>query len=889
MANNRNHARGSKRPSYGRAIARSKEKSPVEKLEELRAVRDVGAKAAQAGGSGGEGWSELGRLAQKYVEPVAEYGKYFDPTGTLALVDLGFDAHDVYSAAKQGNYGQAILEGVGMAPGVSKVAGLGNYDILGEGAKGINYGQAAKDAGSQVLRDAQTKGLGNILGQGGASPAGSENIEELQRRSRENFQRGIADPTMAQYQGLANQLGQQQGQSLARRGLGDSPMAAGLSTAQRSNVLGSGAAEVLRQRAAMEQQLAGQAFQQQQLDTAYQRQLDRDLAQNLGQILPGIVEQLPGLFDKLPGLGAEQAEGRTAPSSLSGETFGPPTPEDQFRERSPSMTSSVEGIPSDIHFTDRRPPMDSSVAGIPSAPPAMPATRKPYLPFSGKFDDVYYPPEVGDIPPGLIEQSGLPIRSKRRYPEPQDLSSIPGYKKPPAGFAWDQPYKGLDNLQQPDSAVTEQRPVIPTPTTPTAPVAPVPPPQAAPTAQEVPRVPGGLSVGNQPATIGERPAYLPEGARRRISKALENGKAVAVDLSQLDQRGEGEVPVIAIYRRGGFLRQKEGEELQPISEIKIPAELFQEAQRHFRSNTFRIDPLEDDFIIGFRGSIAETEGITLSDEDLTDILSSTTFEPKAASQRMIRQAFRTPPSKTKLEPSLPVEAAAQIPESKMAELLGQAGEIQPSPPQLPRPQDWPQVDEPYEQGRRSIPGHQESQRVQPYEVDPVSLLQGVPEEARKTIANYGPIIDRHVTEPETKKVINNLIFRESSGRKDVISSAGARGVVQLMPRTAIELGLRVDLDKNGKLKKGGVDERTDPAKAIPAGIKYLEQQKEAFGDMRLALAAYNYGPGNVGRLIKEFQQQQGAFPGVGLEDDVALILEELPSSVRLYVKRIYGG
>ena len=447
MANNRNHARGSKRPSYGRAIARSKEKSPVEKLEELRAGQDVGAKAAQAGGSGGEGWSELGRLAQKYVEPVAEYGKYFDPTGTLALVDLGFDAHDVYSAVKEGNYGQAVLEGAGLAGGLS--------NVFGEGAKAagaIDYGSTLKSASGQALKSLKTAGgqmaarQGLGLGQGGASPAGSESIEELQRRSRENFQRGIADPTMAQYQGLANQLGQQQGQSLARRGLGDSPMAAGLSTAQRSNILGSGAAEVLRQRAAMEQQLAGQAFQQQQLDTAYQRKLDRDLAQNLGQILPGIVEQLPGLFDKLPGLGAEGGSvDKTEGSGLLTQAW---------REAKESGLDAAKASPKE-DWTRASPGDPWKMPGPePSPAPASPS-------FSGKFDKVYYPPEVGDIASGEIKRSGLPIRSKRRYPEPQDLSSIPGYKKPPAGFTWDQPYEGIDNLQQPDSAVTEQEFITP--------------------------------------------------------------------------------------------------------------------------------------------------------------------------------------------------------------------------------------------------------------------------------------------------------------------------------------------------------------------------------------------------------------------------------------------
>ncbi|MDP6583481.1 MAG: hypothetical protein QF535_02415, partial [Anaerolineales bacterium] len=220
-----------------------------------------------------------------------------------------------------------------------------------------------------------------------------------------------------------NQLGQQQGQSLARRGLGDSPMAAGLSTAQRSNVLGSGAAEVLRQRAAMEQQLAGQAFQQQQLDTAYQRQLDRDLAQNLGQILPGIVEQLPGLFDK-------QAEGRTAPS---GEEFGPlPLPAAPTVSTVDSGSLSLE-----------------AVSPAPSGPPKMmealmeeETLGRPKPRFQKTWD-----PEMRATVPRDFDLPGIDV-PQVTVPSAPDRTGQPAIASAPIG-----------------------PPVIPTPTAPTAPTA----------------------------------------------------------------------------------------------------------------------------------------------------------------------------------------------------------------------------------------------------------------------------------------------------------------------------------------------------------------------------------------------------------------------------------
>ena len=70
---------------------------------------------------------------------------------------------------------------------------------------------------------------------------------------------------------------------------------------------------------------------------------------------------------------------------------------------------------------------------------------------------------------------------------------------------------------------------------------------------------------------------------------------------------------------------------------------------------------------------------------------------------------------------------------------------------------------------------------------------------------------------------------ESAYRQDAVSNAGAIGLGQLMPATARDLG---------------VDPR-NPLQNLDGSARYLAMMLEAFGDPRLALAAYNAGPDAV--------------------------------------------
>ena len=85
-------------------------------------------------------------------------------------------------------------------------------------------------------------------------------------------------------------------------------------------------------------------------------------------------------------------------------------------------------------------------------------------------------------------------------------------------------------------------------------------------------------------------------------------------------------------------------------------------------------------------------------------------------------------------------------------------------------------------------------------------------------------------------LLKALIDQESGGDPNAINpKSGAAGIAQFMKPTAKEMGLQVD----------GKDERMNPHKAVPAAGKYLQKLYDMFGSWDLALAAYNWGPGNV--------------------------------------------
>ncbi|BEI41220.1 transglycosylase SLT domain-containing protein [Polynucleobacter sp. HIN9] len=92
-----------------------------------------------------------------------------------------------------------------------------------------------------------------------------------------------------------------------------------------------------------------------------------------------------------------------------------------------------------------------------------------------------------------------------------------------------------------------------------------------------------------------------------------------------------------------------------------------------------------------------------------------------------------------------------------------------------------------------------------------------------------------------------LPFVESAFNPEAKSTAKAMGIWQFMPRTGQDFKLTQNVFR---------DERRDVLQSTNAALDYLQRLYKQFGDWQLALAAYNWGEGNVARAIKRNQAQR---------------------------------
>ncbi|MDL9997810.1 transglycosylase SLT domain-containing protein [Variovorax sp. J22P240] len=113
-----------------------------------------------------------------------------------------------------------------------------------------------------------------------------------------------------------------------------------------------------------------------------------------------------------------------------------------------------------------------------------------------------------------------------------------------------------------------------------------------------------------------------------------------------------------------------------------------------------------------------------------------------------------------------------------------------------------------------------------------------------------------------------LPYIESAFNPQAVSSARAAGMWQFMPATGTDFDLKQNIFR---------DDRRDVVASTRAALDYLQKLYGMFGDWQLALAAYNWGEGNVGRAIAK--NQRAGLPATYTD-------LSMPAETRMYVPKL---
>lgn len=169
-----------------------------------------------------------------------------------------------------------------------------------------------------------------------------------------------------------------------------------------------------------------------------------------------------------------------------------------------------------------------------------------------------------------------------------------------------------------------------------------------------------------------------------------------------------------------------------------------------------------------------------------------------------------------------------------------------------------------------IPGFTPLDSGMPQEVPPQAAPQGLPSTPPGT--DIPTLIQQVAAKYNIDPALAaRLVNTESGGNPNAVSSAGAVGLTQVMPQTAMGLGVNPQ-------------QLTDPATSLDTGLKYFSQLQNQFGgDPQLAAAAYNAGPGTVADF-KNGSNLTGKNPN-------HLVTGGIPpwAGVQNYVNNVAGG
>lgn len=168
---------------------------------------------------------------------------------------------------------------------------------------------------------------------------------------------------------------------------------------------------------------------------------------------------------------------------------------------------------------------------------------------------------------------------------------------------------------------------------------------------------------------------------------------------------------------------------------------------------------------------------------------------------------------------------------------------------------------------------------------PVANLQSI----RHNFNKYSWFIRKHLAARNLPMDLQYLPIVESNFRNSPKSSAGAAGLWQIMPETATGEGLSLQPE----------DQRLNPNYSTPAACNILlkfyrsiERENRGVGDWALTCAAYNFGPGNV---IKMMRAQKGNYFTMNMNSETAkyvykiLAIKELFEHPEDYSGRQYFG